>query len=112
MPYIMQKQLFPPAWMGADPVGLKSLLSEVCRGSCAGFATDAFGFRLQNQGVNLWCVAAFGLIAPVVHALGQGFTQWIDAEPDDLMASVCSKCLQDVALLAREVLMNKEETHH
>ena len=62
--------------------------------------------------MNRWWVAAFGVIAPVVHALGQGFTQWSDAEPEDLIASVCSKCLQDVALLAREVLMNEEETHH
>ena len=98
--------------MGADQVGLKSLLFEFYRGCCAGFATDAFGFRFENQGVNFRCVAAFGLIAPVVHALGQGFTQWIDAEPDDLMAAVCGKCLQDVAVLAREVLMNEEETHH
>ena len=58
------------------------------------------------------CVAAFGLIAYVLNPNWAEVQSANDPNPDDLMATLCRECLKDVAVLAWEVLVYKEETHH
>ena len=62
--------------------------------------------------VDVRSVAAFGFIAYVLNPIGERFSHRIDPNPDDLMATLCRECLNDVAVLAWEVLVYKEETHH
>ena len=87
-------------------------LFEFSSGCCACFATDAFGFCVEDPWVDVRSVAAFYRIAFVMDPLGQIFSYYIDPKPYDLMNVLCRERPNDVAVMAWEVLMYEEESHY
>ena len=57
-------------------------------------------------------VTAFGFIALVEDSVGQRLSECVDPQPNDLIATHCRYCLNNVAVLAWKVLVYEEEAHH
>lgn len=99
--------------MGTDQIRSEALGLELISGFRAGLTTDHLGFCFQNQRMNPWRIASIRAIAEVLQLLRKRtiLIERINPEGDQLMTTHPGQTLHDVQVLARKVLVNKQQFH-
>jgi len=108
-----QEQRFTPTGMGTDQIGGEALRLELIRCLGTGLAANHLGFRLQNQRMNARSVPPFRAITEVLKLIWKRTIpiESIDSKGHQLMASDPRQTLNDMEILARKVLVNKQKSH-
>lgn len=98
--------------MAADQIWCEAFLFQLGSGIGTSFAPDGFGLEVCDQGMNPRLIAAANAVSEVLHALRQLFIRFLDAQPDDLMASLVRESSQNVDVLAGEALVYEQQLHN
>ena len=99
--------------MGTDQIGSETPGLELLGSTGTALCANDLGFSFHHQRMNTLGVAAIEAVTEVVEALGNAtrLFKGIDAQGHQLVLTLLGQALNDVDVLARKVLMNKENAH-
>ncbi len=103
--YIFTKQGFSPAWMGNNQAGIQTPRFEFKHGVHACFASDGFGFKIDQVRVHALGVSSFGFVCKL---LDPRYGVAMDTQGNHFMAKTCEK-LAEVNKLSGKILVNKQD---
>ena len=109
----LQEERLPPSRMGANQIRNKPLELELFGRPGTAIGTDDFGFRFHHKGMHPLGVAAIEAIPEIIQRLRQRpvAIQIVNAEGNQLVLALLGQPLNDVNVLTREVLVNKQNPH-